>query len=874
MLPRGLLAYVLALPVMVTIVLTGINPPHASSLIVTMFASVLNSTTPAVLCIGFAGVWMGMVGFLWLVERILGPITPAAADAVRFAADRLAARPFQAIAIVALVATALATYPVLLFGRSFVAPNNGRENMLYAQPPFVPGSADVEIEDVRGSDVSAAMYAFVPYSHVQREALAQGEVPLWNRYNAAGRPLWSQGQTFLLDPLHWLTFITPDPALGWDLKFVAHRFVFALGVGVAAFVATGAWLPSAIVAAEAPFLGVYAYRLNHPSAFALTYAPWAVLAWFLLARANTPRARARAAMLLSVTMSLVLVAPPPKDGIATLIELGVAGGFAILLVADNWQQRIMSMLAAGAAGVVMALLTAPQWLTFLETLKLAVTAYDTPYAVFGGTPDAVALFLGPLNPGPLLPGLHLMALVLGIAAFTAPQLWRLRPELLALLAASATFAAIAFGVLPASLVVRIPFIRNIGHVNDVFLTAAMPLFLISGVVGAMALVSGGPARAATVSVLTVLSGVWLVSRAAYLSPSGAFEPWAIAFAVAPAAAVPWCLTPWQVTRAPMLSLAASVGATAVLLLPGGLHLESGMPQLDALLVQPRLRVTLGKESPAIDTVHLAEVDPARTAGIEWALMSGSQALYRLEGLGGPDALEVPAYEELVNASGMWRFGGGWLTRVTLPDLPRLNPLLDLLNVGFFLMRPGESVPGFEDVPVAGADRLRVGRRSTAWPRAFFADGVTTYEDAPDLLRKVAGRRTPFVAVQSTDRAAIAITSEMTSAGGMVVPADGYRLSVNTTSFHVRSPSAGVAVLGETFLPRDFRATLNGRPAPYFRVNHAFKAVSVPAAGDWIVEFEYRPYHWNLSLAMAATGLALLGGVHFLCNHSSVRRRPS
>src|SRR5579864_118956 len=118
MLPRGLLAYVLALPVMVTILLTGINaPPHASSLIVTAFASAMHRAAPAALCVGFGGVWIGMVGFLWLVERILSPITPAAADAVRFAAGRLEARPFRAIALVALVATALATYPVLLFGR-------------------------------------------------------------------------------------------------------------------------------------------------------------------------------------------------------------------------------------------------------------------------------------------------------------------------------------------------------------------------------------------------------------------------------------------------------------------------------------------------------------------------------------------------------------------------------------------------------------------------------------------------------------------------------------------------------------------------------------------------------------------------------------
>ena len=84
-------------------------------------------------------------------------------------------------------------------------------------------------------------------------------MPLWNRYNAAGRPLWGQGQTFLLDPLHWLTIVTPDLTLGWDLKFIAHRLLFALGIGVATLLATGAAVPAVIAATAAPFVSVYLF---------------------------------------------------------------------------------------------------------------------------------------------------------------------------------------------------------------------------------------------------------------------------------------------------------------------------------------------------------------------------------------------------------------------------------------------------------------------------------------------------------------------------------------------------------------------------------------------------------------------------------------
>lgn len=56
------------------------------------------------------------------------------------------------------------------------------------------------------------------------------------------------------------------------------------------------------------------------------------------------------------------------------------------------------------------------------------------------------------------------------------------------------------------------------------------------------------------------------------------------------------------------------------------------------------------------------------------------------------------------------------------------------------------------------------------------------------------------------------------------------------------------------------ATLNGRPVPYLRVNHAFKGIVIPAAGEWTLECAHRPVHWNLSLGVAAFGAVMLTGI--------------
>ena len=798
-------------------------------------------------------VWVAALLAVVIMERLLARFAARPTgwlDRLRLAAE---AQPRAAIVAAALTATIVATYPVLFLGRSLVSPNNGSLKLLYDAVPGVPSSADFEVEDTRASDVSAALYAFVPYSKVQRTALLGKEWPLWNRFNAAGRPLWGQGQTFLLDPLHWLTLITPDPALGWDLKFIAHRFVFAVGIGLAAFVVTGSWLPAAIAAIGAPFVGVYAYRVNHPAVFSMMYASWVMLAWFLLARAMNSVERARSAILLTAATALVLVGSPPKEAIAALLGTCSVGGLTVLL-SGGWRDRMWRLAAAAVAGGVTALITAPHWLVFLDTLRLSRTNYDQPYAEFGRVAHAVALFLGPMTAGAALPGLHALALVMVLALVSAPG-WVLQTRaVLACTLVTAAFVAVAFGVVPAQWLFKVPFIANVGHVHDVFITAAVPLFLILTAAGAVVLLSAGMGRALVVTALVATAAWWLVRRVAELAPVGSFEPWAAFLVLVLALMLPGCLGRFR--RGDVLPVVAAAAVVVVLILPGGLHASSGMPALDALLVQPRARVSLDANSPAVDSIHRETGEPTRTVGVEWTLFSGSHALYEIEGIGGPDALVVRNYEELVDAAGIWR--SSWLTRVGSHDVVRLAPLLDLLNVGFLLSAPQTVPPGFAEVQVSGQDRLKVGRRITAWPRAFFVNGLSTYADASDLLRKIGEHAGPFAAVQLNDRAAITAAGQMMSPSGDAIRAYGYRLSTNSTRFIVRAPGAGVAVLGETFLPNEFRATLNGRPVDYFRLNHVFKGIIVPSGGDWEVVFEYRPARWRLSWALAALGLVGIG----------------
>lgn len=785
-------------------------------------------------------------------ERAFSRLAPYGARVIDGMGRWGPAHPSATVLIVATLATFIDAYPVLLFERSFVTPNNGGTLMLYDQAPFVPGSADFEVEDARGNDVGAMMWAFVPYSKVQREALAQGEFPLWNRYNAAGRPLWSQGQTFLFDPLHWLTLVSPDLAAGWDLKFVAHRLVFAWGCGVAVLVATGAWLPAAAAAAAAPFIGLFAYRFNHPAAFAVTYMPWALAGWFLIAAAASRRQAARGALGVALASSLMLLSSPPKEAALLIAATQATGLLAVLFQGGPIRLLGMRMAAGAAAGLVLLLVTTPHWLMFLDALRESGTASDVPSIGLAAFGFILAFALGTLAPGGWFVGAHLLVLTLGAALALTPLKLVKHRALLASAAGCALLMAMAFGVIPEPWMMRLPLLPRIGHLYDIALAGAAVFAILATAIGADSLRTSSRVRAWATTGLVAAAVGWLVVRVVEQTSVYRFEPWAVVAVGLMATSLPLLVKATQHAPTRVLPFVACAGVVLCILLPGGLHLETGLPLVDRMLVQPRLRVMLDQDSPTVDAIAHAMTQPARAAGVNYAFFPGSQALYQTDGIAGPDALFVPEYEALVNAAGIER-PWIWLTVVSAADVARMSPLLDLLNVGFLVGRMASLPPGLPMERLTQPDLVHAVRRPSAWPRAFFVDTVSTYDEPADFMKQVAERGGPMAAVQASDSIAVDLTRDLPASGGSFVAADDYAITTNSTRFRVRAPGPGIAVLTETYLPRDFTVTINGRPASYFRVNHAFKGVRLPGRGDWDIRFEYRPAHWGLAWMAAGIG---------------------
>jgi hypothetical protein len=827
---------------------------------------------------------------------------------VAVCASWFGARPGRAIAAVAAVAVIASAYPVVFLGASYVSPNLGTV-LLYDTYPTLPGYADGQTVDVKGSDIGAIMWQHVPFSMIQRRALAAGELPLWNRYSAGGVPLLGQGQSMFGDPLHFLVIAANGAAWAWDAKYLVAKWLFAVALGLLVLAVTtgearqtgsdGApnlrtvnLCAALLVTLAAPFIGFFVYRINHPAFFSVCYAPWALYCWIRVTQAPTRRAMALWATGLIVANFALMNSGTAKEAYILLLSLNFSGLFVLLASRMPWRLRLTKLVALSWAGIIFALLTAPVWLTFLHELKSsytsynAVSAYQIQPSLLLGAFDEV--FYRPLmaEQRTFDPSVNFLIL-LGLLYFLATLRSSFGSRLVMALALSALVPiAFAFGVVSPRWVEHWPFLANVAHLDNSFTCVLIVLWTVLAGVGFVqaALRLGKPdGRGDLAIVALLLLGViaaWIgfgqaVHRAVFGAGTtftglvqGQSLPvthfiWGYLAALIIASATLF----WAVRRmlvrgwaSPALIIVATMCAT-VLLWRQGLHAQS--VGFETYVVRPTLRVTFHAHSPAMDFVRAdSTAEPARGIGLHNNFFPGWTGVYGLETTHGPDALANPYWRELTgNLPGVERIWD-WRLYLDPPEAAKARPYLDALNVRYYFdLRSDQGLLGKSFRLMKAAD-LDVYSSPTAWPRAFFTDRVVSYDQAPDFVHLIgANDGRPFAGVQRSDenaQEAIALLRHDLF-GRTVVAATKYRLTENTTSFDVHAPTPGVVVLNEAYWPGDFRAEANGQKLPILRMNHAMRGVRIDAPGDYHIVFRCVPAGFPRNMMLCGLGFALLIG---------------
>ena len=505
------------------IVTPGANDPQLS---IAFTPPLVASATWSELTYGFfpraLSVFAALLALLFALDRM-----PRLRSSLAGTGRWLAVRPGRAVAVIAAAAVIASAYPVVFLGKSYVSPNLGTI-LLYENFPTLPGYTSDVTTDVKGSDIGAIMWSHVPLSMMQRRALGQGELPLWNRYNSAGTPLLGQGQSMFGDPLHFFVIAANGAAWAWDIKYLVAKWLFATGLGLIVLAVAkdqrttedqgtkrpkdqetsnresplvpsslGPLVPTAgplvpwsliplvpalIVSAATPFLGFFFYRINHPAFFSVCYAPWALYAWVRVTQSENLRATARWAAALVLANLALMNSGTAKEAYMLLLSMNFSGACVLLASDAPWRARLGKLAALAGAGVVFVLLTAPVWATFLGTLKNSYTAYNAASA-FQIQPGVMLGAFDELFYRPIMaeertfnPSVNFVILC-GLLYFLATLRLNFANRAATALAASAIVPlALAFGLVPASWIVQLPFLSNVAHLDNTFTCALLVLW--------------------------------------------------------------------------------------------------------------------------------------------------------------------------------------------------------------------------------------------------------------------------------------------------------------------------------------------------------------------------------------------------------------
>jgi Bacterial membrane protein YfhO len=247
---------------------------------------------------------------------------------------------------------------------------------------------------------------FYPYHLLSARLVAQGQLPLWNRYAFSGIPLLGDGQTALFYPPNWLFFVLPGAAaLNYDLLI---QFSIA-GLGFFLYARSlGLWrLPALVGAIAYMFGGFMTARVVHLSI--LSSAALIPLLFFCVEqvlRTQTLRWFVAAAG----AVALQTLAGHPQVPVYTALALGL---YALIRAVERWatsgQRRWLVALPVQLAGVYILGygLAAVQLVPWVELARLSPRAASASFDfVFNGSMHGSEwlLFVFPYLYGSLAPG--------------------------------------------------------------------------------------------------------------------------------------------------------------------------------------------------------------------------------------------------------------------------------------------------------------------------------------------------------------------------------------------------------------------------------------------------------------------------------------
>jgi hypothetical protein len=264
-------------------------------------------------------------------------------------------------------ALALVLLPLCFTGRALLS---GRVyapiDLPFASEPLINYKADYGVESPHHAGLSDLYMQLMPWQSAVRHALAQGEWPVWNPYLLCGSILAANMQAAPYDAVQLLGLLLPHAQA---LTFAASMTFFLAALFTFAFARTlGCSEPASLVAAAGyTFSAILAFFVGWPLGRVWTFLPLVFLGVRLVVRETN----LRATVVLTVSLVLTIFAGHPES----ILHIPFCGAIYGLYEAIA-TKRGRAVALAALCGVLAFLLTAVSLLPFFS-----VTPHTVEYHV-------------------------------------------------------------------------------------------------------------------------------------------------------------------------------------------------------------------------------------------------------------------------------------------------------------------------------------------------------------------------------------------------------------------------------------------------------------------------------------------------------------
>jgi Bacterial membrane protein YfhO len=743
---------------------------------------------------------------------------------------------------------------IVFFGHTLSTAGSGRAPGTNGYAPF-PGQPSPDSYDFR-LDPGASAWAHEPWAEVTHRAYAEGEIPLWNPYQAAGAPHAANMQSAVFDLLLLGVNLHPTPLI-WDLSMVA---AFMLGAAAAYLFGRilGLGVVPAVVSSAAFSLSGYffLYSNNH---FSRSYVFLPLL--FLLVELVLRSRRFLPVFGLASAVAANIYIGMPE---ASFFVIGSASVYAVVRLVQGRTTTAMriSIARLGGAGVVGLLLASPLVLMFLEYESLSFNIHKPEFARGSETAPAwgVLHWIVPWFPGAPEPPRNWVGAAVGISALVAVsgryETKRLHAWFFFTLGTLLLVKSYDFEVL--EWVGRVPVVKLV----------VFPAYAAAVVSFAFAVLAGIGVQVLwnrdlrlrrfltlVVSVSIVLVVVLTSSDRLLVIVEEVQTVWirGAFFAVLAIAAV--VLASRLGGRWGAVVFAGVILSELAMLVPSDGYPKRAEPYLTPGWMT-LVRTAQGGEPHS------------RVFALDGKLYPNTAGALGLQDIRVLDAMYIGRYVRYVRTF----LQPDMFDRFTGEEAnPRLNgnPMFDALGVRAVLSkRDLANVPDFRFL---GRDRdTRVYENTSAYPRAWIVHDVHVVGDEDDAFEflQARARRSDGAFIvngfdprreavvehdrETTDQKLRALQGGRTQCNAGRDRTTIERYSAGSVTLRVDAACAGLLVLPDTYFP-GWKATVNGRVRAIYPTDGAFRGLTVPK-GTSRVEFRYEPRAFPIGIALAVAGL--------------------